>query len=414
MITPDFANHHSASSHTITIPVRRRCHWRRRSFGIKSAQAPIVCSLGIQLRVCRSCSLYLLALAMAMVTTVAGAQRSPCDLVPEQELPNCRFTVRSNYALHGRVHTVRVITHELAPDPRTRPHNSGPKLSVHEPGVWIAFSSDGEIIENSGSLSKDGSPISPTRERKMVEGLKTVATSGPADDPGFLRTVQKFAPDGSLIEEFTYQHEKMLSHHVQERDSAMGSTEDSTYDTNGNITSHSSERDDKHGRVVELIVFDHDRLVLHQRDVYDERSDSDDGSALISRSWLDENDLQFREITLRDGQATSWWQRPDCGKLCEQTDGVGLNFSFDYSIDYEFQSDGSLLTTIEHHKGRYGDIDNDDAELLDQHGNIVEKIAFRYARDEMGNWTERTVSIFDPATRQMLDVRSDHRYLTYY
>lgn len=248
----------------------------------------------------------------------------------------------------------------------------------------------------------------------MVEGLNTVVISGTADDPEFSRTVQKFAPDGSLIEEFTYQHEKLLSHHVEERDSATGLTEDKMYDANGNITSHSSERHDKHGRAVEWIVFDHDRLVLHQRDIYDETSDSDDGSALISRSWLDENDFQFREITLHEGQATSWWQRADCGKLCDQTDGVGLDFSFDYSIDYEFQSDGSLLTTIEHHKGRYGNIDNDDAELLDQYGNIVEKIAYRYVRDEVGNWTERTVSIFDSSTGQMLDVRRDNRDLTYY
>lgn len=134
--------------------------------GLKTSQAPNVCSLGIQLRVCRSCSVYLLALAMLMVTTVAGAQRSPCDLTPEQELPNCRFTVRSNHALHGRVHTVRVIRHELAPDPRTRSEKSGPKLSVHEPGVWIVFSLDGEMIENSGSLSEDSNPkVQHAREK---------------------------------------------------------------------------------------------------------------------------------------------------------------------------------------------------------------------------------------------------------
>ena len=118
---------------------------------------------------------------------------------------------------------------------------------------------------------------------------------------------------------------------------------------------------------------------------------------------------------MRNGEATSWWQRPDCDELCEQqTDGVGLNFAFDHSVSYEFQLDGSLLTTIQHHKGRYGNIDNDDDELLNQDGKVLEKIAYSYVRDEVGNWTERTVSILDPATGQMLDVRLDKRELTYY
>jgi len=139
-----------------------------------------------------------------------------------------------------------------------------------------------------------------------------------------------------------------------------------------------------------------------------------DSSALISRAWFDKNGSRFREITLRNGEATSWWQRPDCGTVCEQNDGVGLDFSFDHSISYEFQPDGSLLTTIQRHKGRYGDIDNDDAELLNQDGKVVEKIAYRYLRDQFGNWVERTVSIFDPVTGQMVDVRLDKRDLTYY
>ena len=92
---------------------------------------------------------------------------------------------------------------------------------------------------------------------------------------------------------------------------------------------------------------------------------------------------------------------------------MGLNFAF-HSVYYEFQPDGSLLTTIQHHKGLYGNIDNDDVELLNQDGKMLEKVAYRYVRDKLGNWTERTASVFDPATGQMVDVRLDKRDLTYY
>lgn len=356
-----------------------------------------------------------LALAV-MLATMIGDQQPPCDLIPEREIPNCQFTVRSNYALHGRVHTARVITRELSPDPRTRHPNSRetPKLSVQEPGQWVVFSPDGYMIE-SGILSQDGSPIITARDRKVTDGLKTVTFSGTADDPEAIRNEGRFSPDGELIDELTYEHDKLTSRHVQERDDDTGWTEDMVYNANGDLESHSSIRHDKRGREVEWIVSGGGRLVLHQRDTYDETSEGNDDSALTSRAWFDQNGLLFREITLRKGQAISWWQRPKCGSICgEQTDGVGLNFPFDHSVFYEFNLDGSLLTTIQHHKDRYGNIDNNVDELLDRDGKILEKIAYSYERDEFGNWTERTVSILDPATGQMVDVRLDKRDLTYY
>ena len=158
-----------------------------------------------------------LALAVVILATTTFSQQAPCDLVKEQELPNCHFTQRSNYALHGHVHTVRVITHELSPDPRTRGLNAhkAPKLFIQEPGAWVVFSADGDLIENASSLSQDGSPLNPALERKMTEGSKTVVISGTTDDPEAFRTEKSFAPDGGLIEEFAYQHEKLFSHHVQ-------------------------------------------------------------------------------------------------------------------------------------------------------------------------------------------------------
>jgi hypothetical protein len=358
-----------------------------------------------------------LVLATLMSAVATGAEQPPCDLVAEQDLPNCNFTVRSNYALHGLVRTVRVTTRRLAPDPRTRSLKAQepPKLFIQEPGVWLVFSPDGDMIENSGSLNKDGSPATPNLERQIVDGLKTIIFSGTGDDPQAFRREETFAPDGALIEESAYQHDQLISRHVQIHDSSTGSIEDTTYDAGDNVTSYSSERHDKCGRAVEWILFSGGRMALHQRDSYSETCGVNDDSLLISRAWFDEAGLPFREIALHEGEATSWWQGSNCGELCkQQTDGVGLNFPFDHSVFYEFQPDGSLLRTIQHHKGRFGNIDNDDEELLNEDGKVLEKIAYSYVRDSLGNWTERTVSILDPATGQMLDVRLDRRDLTYY
>jgi hypothetical protein len=355
--------------------------------------------------------MHLLALVMVTLAVAARAQQLSCDVAPEQELPNCHFTVRSNYALHGRVHTVRVMRQELSPDPRP-PRPNTPTLSIQEPGVWVVFSPDGDIIENAGRLSPDGSPLDPTSERTMTAGSKTIVISGTAGDPESFRREESFAPDGTLIEEVAYQHENLLSRYVHGEDSTTGSIEDTTYDADGNEISHSTERSDKRGRVVETIVFNLGRLVLHICDSYDETSDGD--PELISRAWFDKNCSRFREIMLRHGEAVSWWQRPNCDELCQPDHGVGLNFAFEHSVYYEFQPGGSLLTTIQHHKGLYGNIDNDDVERLNQDGKMLEKIAYRYVRDKLGNWTERTASVLDPATGQMVDVRLDKRDLTYY
>jgi hypothetical protein len=128
-------------------------------------------------------------------------------------------------------------------------------------------------------------------------------TQKPSWSPGLLMTMTLFArkrrSNRQLVEEFTYLDAKPVSHHIQKRD-ASGFVEDITYDVNGNMTAHPSERYDEHGRAVEWVVFDHDRLVLHQRDDYTDSHD--DAGALISRAWFDKTGLLFRQITFQNGQ----------------------------------------------------------------------------------------------------------------
>jgi hypothetical protein len=354
-----------------------------------------------------------LALVIVLLGTRANAQQPPCDLLPEQELPNCTFTTRSNYALHGLVHTVRVIKQDLAHDPRTSGDGGGkqPKLWVQEPGVWIVFSHEGEIIESAAALSADGTPLNPTRQQKTTQGdVTTTASKTKGMQDGITRN-DKFDDKGQLLEQVAYRNGKLFSRHIQKHDGTGLLIEDLTFDPQGKLISHSSERFDARGRMIETVNIDNGQLVQHMRDTYDENS-ADGG--LFLRGWYDEKGL-FREISLRDVQATSWWQRPGCSKLCkDQSHAVGLIVPFHQTISYEFQEDGSLLTTVQHHEGRYGNIDNDAVDLLKEGGPALERISYRYVRDHNGNWTERVTSILDPATGQTIDVRLDKRELTYY
>ncbi len=358
-----------------------------------------------------------LAFVTLLLLARGYAQRLPCDLVAEQELPNCRFTVRSNYGLRGPVHTARVISQKLAPDPRTGYVSStnSPKLAISEPGVWLVFSRDGDLIENSGSLAPDGTPLKPARERRTTDGNTSVVISGTPDDPEAFRREDRLDEQGNVVEQIAYVHGKITSRHVQRRDPARRSTEDLTYDGAGKLIADSTELQDARGRWLEWVVSDHGRLVLHQRDTYTDNHEQDgDGAGLVSRAWYDDTGALIRIIVVHEGEMTSSWQRPNCGELCNATYGVGLDFSFDHDIDYEFQPDGSVFTTIQHHAGRYGNIEPDDVELFAPGRILLEKVAYRYDRDPYGNWTSRTISVLDPSTGQMTEVRRDHRDLTYY
>lgn len=346
---------------------------------------------------------------MLVLAVRAVAQQLPCEQVPEQHKPNCAFTNRSNYAFHGTVRSVRGTKQELAPDPRINiqnPDGKRPKIWVEEPGVWIVFSREGEIIESAGSLAADGTPVNPTRVHTRTDGDTT--TTDAVTKQHHLTREDKFDENGRVVEQLAYDDGKLISRHVEKHDNSNSLVEDLVYDPTGKVISHSSERVDEKGHMTETINIDNGRLIQHIRDTYGENGE------LVSRGWYDEKGL-FREITVKGQIAVSWWQRPGCSRLCkDQYHGVGLNEAFHKAISYQFQEDGSLLTTTEYHEGRYGNFENDVVELTRGDEPPIERVAYRYIRDSQGNWTERVTSIMDPVTRQMVDVRIDRRELKYY
>lgn len=353
-------------------------------------------------------------IALLLWVAQAAAQRLPCDLVPEETLPNCHFTTRSNYALHGLVRSNRVVKKELAPDPRKHAGDRVPRLWIQEPAVWLVFSPAGEILETAGSLAPDGTPIGVTRRTTRSDGSMTEVAYTTGDPRTTVRRLDRYDEKGRVVEQRSYTGDgKLINHSVQEYDPGGRGTENCIYDGQNKLISRSLERYDAEGRMVEAIDIQ-ESFYSDMVDTYDRTLGGDD-TELTSRAWYDENGELIRQISLRDGVVTWWWQRPDCGRVCqERHHSVGFNYGFDRATDFEIQPDGSLSTILEHHKGRYGNIENDDIELVDEHGNMREKIAYRYRRDVHGNWVERVTSILDPASGAMVDIRLDTRDLTYY
>jgi hypothetical protein len=353
--------------------------------------------------------------ALMLISCYAAAQQVPCELVAQSEWPNCRFTQRSGgYGLSGPVHTALDTSRELAPDPRTRvnSNHSVPKLFIIEPPAWIAFGLSGDVVENAGNIGPDGKPLNVHRETTRIEGSTRIVTGGAQEAANSFRRVEKLDSKGRVVEQRFFQEGKLISITEQIYDEAGNEVEVRRYNAQGDLEFRGVEQYDAHGRLVGVKHIDHGRVINDMRDVYE--GSANDARELISRAWYDENGMMVRQIALRDGQVSWWWQRPHCGDPCKNPEGVGFNFAFDYGNNFQLQPDATLLTTVEHHKGRYGNIENDDAELYDQNGNVVEKIAYRYVRDSHGNWVERVASVLDPSSGQMVDVRIDTRQLTYY
>jgi hypothetical protein len=356
---------------------------------------------------------FLIAYAL-LFTCFAAGQQLPCELTPEQQLPNCQFSTRSGgYGFRGPVHTVRATRRELAPDPRTAGKNprKSPKLFIPDPSAWLVFSPAGEMVETAAALSADGTPENARGESRTVKGNTRITVTGPLDHPDS-RSVETLDNQGRLTEGLLYIAGKLVGRHVVDYSLDGRTEEDHLYNGDGKLETHSFSVADEHGRAVLLRVWNGGRLEVDMRDTYDDSGD-DDGTP-VSRAWYDETGEMVRQIALRNGQMTWAWQKPDCGDPCKVPQSIGINFANDYSHTFEIEPDGSVLTTIQHHKGRYGNIENDDEELYDSSGRLLEKVAYRYVRDRWGNWTERIASIMDPATKQMIDVRVDTRDITYW
>src|SRR5437660_11428313 len=100
-------------------------------------------------------------LLLLLLSVCGAAQQIPCELVPEEQFPHCPFTERSNYGFRGPVHTQRLTTRFLSPDPREREKapRKAPKLQIlQQSPAWIVFTADGDIAEIASMLRPDGSP----------------------------------------------------------------------------------------------------------------------------------------------------------------------------------------------------------------------------------------------------------------
>jgi hypothetical protein len=84
-------------------------------------------------------------------------------------------------------------------------------------------------------------------------------------------------------------------------------------------------------------------------------------------------------------------------------------------VDYKFDDEGSgRMERFVHHTRGEGNLEPDSEEHYDFDGILDERAEIRYVRDDYGNWTSRSVFLWDATSNQMLETERDTRTIKYY
>ena len=312
------------------------------------------------------------------------------------ESQEVRFRESQNYGLQGPIHTQLDTSRKLIENPP-----KGHKLFIPEPEGWIEFDPAGKVIEH-GSVNESGKIMTLVREKRDAEGQTTESAVFNGDKTIHYYTQKSILPSGG-IESVTFADGNAFSRHISNYNAQTGQEEDIGFDGSGQMVHHSiSYRSST--RLENQVWGLNGKFVTHYMQRYDQQGE------LIESVMLDAQGRVVSDFSFKDGILTSWWQDPKC----ECTNDGGFVWPYSHAISYQTTEQGALLKTVQHHKGRVGNIEVDDEELYDENDHLLERISYAYERDQYGNWTRRVAAMLDIKTGEMIPVREDIRKLTYY
>lgn len=292
---------------------------------------------------------------------------------------------------HGGIHTQKVRTRFLQPDPRTHP-----RLPVFWAEPWLVFDSFGELTEQ-GRRDKDGN-IKVILKRSVDQNGEEIRTM---EMPNGVHDETREGGNGG--HEFKWLRDGVQIQRMESEGDGNGKTTSRTYDKDDRLITQREAQYSNH--TYTTVVRDAAGKVTHTT-----IRRTDDHHQTVEASQYDGTGRLISTMLFSQGQLTSFWQDPAC--QC-------INFASFKSREgtttlYKTEPDGHLFKDVQHHPGRRMSNELDDEELYDETGRLLEQINYAYERDARGNWTKRTVSVFDSTTNTMVPVQEDLRELTYY
>lgn len=342
-----------------------------------------------------------LLLALPFLLSVCYPQLQPEQSRPVQaqpaQSPHRAPSSAQIYGFQGPIHTSEFMIRQLEKDPR-----SAPKLPVRvlQKG-WMVFDESGQLTEE-GDLDSAGKIEHVVRRYYDGDGQEntTELIDGQKITRYALET--RTAADGA-VERRNLVNGALQSTIVSRINQPTTAGETTITDAEGKTINHTRWEQDGRTQTMELWGPD-GKFIFHSRRTTDDEGD------ITESSRFDETGRLVSIMAFDKGELTSFWQDPDC-KCTNTAPFRGKDGS---TIFYTTNEQGKLYKEVQHHPGRLTNQELEVDELYDQNGELVEKIAYAYVRDEHGNWTKRTVSVLDSSKNEMVAVQEDTRELSYY
>ena len=299
------------------------------------------------------------------------------------------------------VRSQMVQSTQLAPDPR-----AGRTITISPGPGWMAFNQKGYLSEIGAAVN--GAPAAVEHRTLDGRGRPLQITRDGASTP--IRTEYKDGPFGAK-EEDQFRGDQLVRKTLNKFDDRGRCISSEAFDADGNPQSAVKYKYDTQGRTTEIVTESwrpgeqEPSSYFRQDDTYD-----DQGNLLQHMEYGPDGEA-LRSLTFTPSfTISSWWQKP--GTTFSQPLSVGhFDPNTQTNTNYELMPDGNLFKVIE---SRDTSTNTDTIQRFDGNGNLVEKVEVSYQFDQAGNWTERTVSAWDPSSNSMVAIRKDSRTLSYY
>ena len=342
-----------------------------------------------------------LLLAMLMAFILAETSFAQPQSKASNDIPPTEWTDRTNLGYHGLVHCSLITTQKIAPDPRG---SRSDKVGIDPGTSWMCFDTAGWIIEN--GHEENGKPAGVVKMQRGGDGERLESTEERKQEKKTKRTgdveITENYVNGDVISREKTEYDAQ-NRPIRTESYTFRSGEEhpekafiavNTFSYEGTATTTDQQ------------LFNGNEFQRHERWIADECNGRQDSMLFDSEGRL------IQEIRLGTTGVEYAWHDPKL-KTFDPLDS-GWNEAFKQTISASFSPKGEVLKEVEHHNGRYGNVEPDDVEVTDSRGVVVERVEFKYERDAHGNWINRSVLVRDPKTGAMIEVARNHRELTYY
>lgn len=308
---------------------------------------------------------------------------------------------RKNIGFEGPVRSVATTVQNMNADPRPVGKRA---LQVGMSAEWYSFDESGNCIERSAAATPSG--IGVVSKRSVKADGTVVWTDSRGNATETRRRVTTLANGSREVTYYT--DSKIQSREITRFDDEDRVVAFRIYDGEGRLTSDEETVFEPETEMTTWKLYDQSgRIISH------EQTRVPNDHARFDR-WNYEPDGKLAwHVSLNEyGELLTFWYAPGFQPKVSSSDSLGICRP-KLCVSYKFDERGHLEKHIQHTSGE-GNLEPNSEEHYNAEGQLDERVDIKYTRDDYGNWTSRSLFVWDPASNQVVEVERDLRKIEYY